>query len=70
MGIRNGKRRKSILAKLEQLEEMLEVNSIRVYYASDEIKETGDDVINVRLKWLDVPEKPFVKIEDVGILES
>ncbi len=64
---RSGKRKGNILAKLEELEKMLEVNRIVVHYASDEIKITGEDVIELKLRWTDVSSKQFTKIEDVDV---
>jgi hypothetical protein len=54
----NGKGNANLIKRLELIEQVLEVNEIRVYYASEKLSGSPGVKI-IRLKWLDVSEVPL-----------
>ncbi len=49
-----GKGKESIARRLERLEQLLEINQVRVSYASEPIVEGQEEVV-IKLGWIDVP---------------
>jgi hypothetical protein len=49
--------------RIEELEKSLNVNKIVIINGDNNIKTTGDDVIRIKLRWDDIPDEQFEKIE-------
>lgn len=61
--------KESLVKRLEHLERLLEVNEIRVNYASEPVT-GGPDFVMIRLHWLDVSDEQLSEVlgEDGGTI--